>query len=367
MTSGTPSVLHLDTEAGWRGGQRQVLLLVAGLRAAGHRVAVASPPGPLRGRLGEEGIATVPWAPRGEWDLRAAAALGREVREGGWDLVHAHTSHAHALALLALRRLERPPPLVVTRRVDFAVGRGVVGRWKYGPGVARFVAVSRAVARVLERGGVPPDRLDVVTSGVPDLPPPGTDRGALRESLGLSPRQPLLLWVGHLVDHKDPLTLVRAVPLLARAVPGVRVAVAGDGELRERVRALARSVGAGASMLWLGLRDDVPDLMRAADALAVSSHMEGLSTTALDGALAGLPVVATAAGGLAEAVAHGVTGLLVPPRDPEALAAAAAAVLSDREGAARLGAAGRARVLAEFSAAAMVEGNRATYARAVRE
>ncbi len=356
------AILLLDTERSWRGGQRQVLLLAQGLTRGGHRVSLLCPPdSALRRRSEEIGIPVQPFKVRGEWDVSSLGRLRDEVRHGAFDLLHAHTSHAHGLALLALRSQASAPPLVVTRRVDFPVGRTPWGRWKYGDAVARFVAISWAVARVLERGGVSKDRIHLVYSGVPDLPSPSRDRLTTRAEWGILPRHPLVLWVGHLADHKDPHTFLRALPLLQCAQPRLRVWVVGSGELLSSSQALARRLGLGEVVQFLGARRDIPELLNAADLLVISSHLEGLSTTALDAALARLPVVATEAGGLSEAVLQGRTGLLVPPRDPDALAAAAAAILADPERARIMGKEGRARVLHDFSVEAMVEGNLAAY------
>ena len=176
--------LHIDTAETWRGGQNQVLLTVDGLRSIGHRAAlVAHPDGELR-RRAAEGLELIPIASRSEMDLAAAWKLLRVIRRLSPDVVHAHDAHGVAMAGLALSlgagaAKAAEPPLVVSRRVDFRLRGNVGTRWKYGR-AAVIVAISRAVARVLEESGVDPARVRDACRG---------DRPVNVDSIGRSPRQ----------------------------------------------------------------------------------------------------------------------------------------------------------------------------------
>ncbi|HEX4935478.1 MAG TPA: glycosyltransferase, partial [Gemmatimonadaceae bacterium] len=156
-------ILHVDSGREWRGGQRQVLLLARGQREQGHEpLVVAAADAPLLHRLRSAGLAASGVRMRADWDVVAARRLHALIRTWRPDIVHAHDARAHALALGALIG-KRDIPLLVTRRVAFVPK----GRLKYGPRVARFIAISRAVRDALVRGGVPSTRIDVVYSGVP--------------------------------------------------------------------------------------------------------------------------------------------------------------------------------------------------------
>jgi glycosyltransferase involved in cell wall biosynthesis len=137
--------------------------------------------------------------------------------------------------------------------------------------------------------------------------------------------------------------------------PGVRTLIAGDGPLRGELEETAQAFGLDGAVKFLGHRDDVPRLLAAADMLVLPSIYEGLPNVVLEAMRFGKPVVATAAPGTTELVTDGQTGLLVPIHDPTALARAIRTAVDNRDLAHRLGEAGRARVLSEFSAAAMVE------------
>ena len=156
-------VLHIDLGKAWRGGQRQVYLLARAQRDAGHEPLVVAPPdSPLLRRARGAGLAVSAVGAAGDWDIRAAGRVAQRIKNWRADIVHAHDARAHAIALAALVGRRRIP-LVVTRRVAF-VPRG---RIKYGKRVARFIAISNAVRASLLAGGVDPERVDVVYSGVP--------------------------------------------------------------------------------------------------------------------------------------------------------------------------------------------------------
>lgn len=362
-------VLHLNTERTWRGGEQQSLWLAAGLRDRGEESEVVCPPGaPLAARARAAGLPVHEILMRGEWDPVAVGALRRLFRARRPEIVHVHTSHAHTLGGLAARG--RGGPLVaVSRRVDFSIYRNFLrlSWFKYRFLGDRFLAISRAVRDVLVHDGIPADRIEVVPSGIDVARLEAARPKDLRADLGLPPGTPLVGDVAAFGWHKAQEVLVEATPLLLREVPDAHVALIGDGECRPKVEDLARRLGLlGTRVHFLGFRDDVPDVLGSLDLFVMCSVMEGLCTSALDAQAVGVPVVASAVGGLPEAVADGETGLLVPPRDPPALAAAMARILRDRSLRDRLSGAGRRRVRERFSVKAMVEGTRSVYGRMLR-
>lgn len=305
-------VLHLDTATEWRGGQQLLLRLARGMRDAGEDVAVGCPTvGRLWAELGAAGIERVA-VPPGR-SLRATVVA----RAHGAELLVAHTSHAHTCGL-AWRG-----PLVVHRWVDFPVSGG----WKYRRPEA-YAAVSEAVAAVLRAAGAP--RVVVVPGGADPLAtsPPAVDA-------------PEVLAVGARVHHKGHDVLAAAAALL----PGLDVGIAGDGPLRPP------------GLRFLGPRDDVPALLRGCRVFVMPSRTEGLGMAAVEALQAGVPVVASAVGGLPEVL--GDAGILVPPGDPNALAAGISRALSGDHPPAALG---RARVAERFTTDRMVAGSRALYA-----
>lgn len=343
-------VLHVDSAAGWRGGQNQVLLSAQGMAARGHEVAIACRGGgALEQRAREAGLRVFPVSFRGDLSPTAALGLRRVLRGFAPQAVQLHDPHAVSAGVLAGRCGARR---VATRRVDFPL-RGLLSRHKYAA-CDRVIAVSRAIARVLQGCGLPDARLDVVYEGVPDRPAEPGGREALR-ALGVPEAAPVVGNVAALTDHKDHATLLEAAALVAKELSKARFVVVGEGELRPRLEAQARRLGLLERVSFAGFRRDLDRLLPAFDVFCLSSHQEGLGTSLLDAMCFGRAIVATAAGGIPEAVEDGVSGRVVPVRDPPALARALLAVLADRGLREAMGRAGRARFVAHFTAERMVE------------
>ncbi|MBM3335101.1 glycosyltransferase [Candidatus Sumerlaeota bacterium] len=355
-------LLHIDTARDWRGGQAQVADLVRGLAGRGHRVTLVTPHGSrLAQRLADTQVEIVHDMPRGEWDWFAGRRLRRLARDRRPDLVHAHSALAHAVAWLA-HDGRRSPPIVVSRRVDFPVSINWFSRRKYLYPACCYLAISTAVRDALIRGGVPGDRISLVPSGVD----PGkftyqTDRRQTRQSLGLTDADFLVCNIGALTDHKDHATLIRAAEIALAAQPRLCFIVLGEGELRGQLESQIARAGIGERFRLLGFRDDVEPYLAAADLFVLSSHMEGLCTSLLDAMLLRVPIVATRAGGVVDIVVDGETGLLVEPRQGQALADAIIAMMHNSDLRERLAAAAARRVRQEFSIERTVELTQAAY------
>ncbi len=355
--------LHLNTERTWRGGEQQTLYLAQGLIRRGHQADVVCPSGSeLARRARAAGVSVKETTIRGEVDAAAVFRIARWLRDGGYDVIHMHTSHAHTIGCLA-SMLARVGRRVVSRRVDFSIYRHPfsISGFKYKRGVDRFIAISRAVKEALVSDGVADSRIAIVPSGVDPERLSGITGAGVREELGIENRAPLVVNVAHLAWHKGQEFLVRASALLAERVPDARVVIVGEGERRALLEREIRALHVEERVRLVGFRPDALRLVAAADVFVMPSVMEGLCTSILDALLLERPVVASRAGGMPEIVEDGSTGVIVPPRDPEALARAIERLLESKDEAARLARRGRDRVLREFTADAMVEGTLAVY------
>lgn len=334
-----------------------------GMRARGHRaVLVAHPEGVLYQRA-SEGDDLVPLAPRSEVDLASAWRLARVLAMHRPDVVHAHDPHAVSMAALALSFGvgSAAPTLVASRRVDFRLQRHSFSRWKYRQ-VACFIAASRAIAGILADDGIPKGRIIVVHDGIDvDTVMHGAAADVHRE-FWFPKGSPVLVNVGALVPHKGQRFLLDAMARVRRHVPDAQLVIFGEGELRGALEQQIRDLDLQKHVVLAGFREDVLALTKSADLFVMSSVTEGLGSAILDAMAMGLAVVGTRAGGIPEAVADGVTGVLVPPGQAEALGDAIVRVLTDPEARRRMGEAGQARVRAEFGVDALVDGTLAAYA-----
>jgi glycosyltransferase involved in cell wall biosynthesis len=320
----TATLVHVASGREWRGGQRQVHLLARELQRAGltNQVVVTGEGSELALRLEQDGVRVH----RARWriglDPRVLLPLVKEIRSGA-ALLHAHDSHALTLAGLcaAITRL----PLVATRRVDFHLRhRGFWGRSN------RIIAISNAVADVLFSDGIEPARVVVVNSGIDLEAARRAEPLGLREQLGLPPESRLACTVGALVPHKDHATLLHAAHRLARDHSSLHWVIAGEGELRPLLEWLRNELDLTGRVHFLGQVADPLRVIADADIYVMSSREEGLGTSVLDAMARGIPVASTSAGGLPEMLQQGA-GLLVPPRNPEALAGAVQQLLHDAD------------------------------------
>jgi glycosyltransferase involved in cell wall biosynthesis len=360
------AIAHVTGETGFSGGELQVFLLLEGLRKRGHHSVLLCPPESRSLReAARRGIEARPIPTGNQWSLRSIWKIRRELLASAPDLVHLHTGRANWLGGLAAWSLGLPA--LTTRRMDRAVKRDARTRFMYGRVVRRAVAISGAVRARLIEGGVPADMIQLIPSAVdPELLYPQHGRAATRAAAGLG-ETPLLLVVAALVQRKGVDLLLSALARLADE--GLRPAlwIAGQGPARPALERQARELGLEGRVRFLGQRSDVADLLSACDVFILPSRHEGLGVAALEAMAAGRPIVATRVGGLAEAVVHERTGLLVPPEDPAALAAALARLLRDPALRARLAAEGPARIAEGFRADDLVEAYQSLYCEVLAE
>ena len=348
------SLFHIDSGREWRGGQRQSLLLVRELMRKGYATRFVVQPGsPLHEKAAAEGIPVLPIRMRGEADFWAAHRLSRTMKRHDCRLVHFHDAHAVALGAVAARRA-RVPLRFISRRVDFPIKDNPYSQSKYTRDVDGIIAISEGVRKVLLDSGIPSPLISVIPSGI-DFSPlrEVTSRDFLRREFSFAPDDYLVGIVAALEDHKGHTYLIQASKILKEQAPKVKVIVVGKGSLWMELDRQVRDLGVDDIVFFLGFREDVPRILASLDLFVLSSHHEGLGTSLLDAMASRLPVVATETGGIPEVVINLRTGLLVPPRDPAALAQAILTLYRDRKLAARLADRGFDAVNQKFSAEGM--------------
>jgi L-malate glycosyltransferase len=354
--------LHVDTTQTWRGGQSQVRYTVLGLRALGHRAAlVADPSGALFQRM-SEGLDLVPLSTRGEIDLAAAWRLSRVLKQLRPEILHAHDPSGVAMAATALSIASpRPrPALVASRRIEFPIARNSFSTWKYSQ-VDRFLAISRAVRDRLIADRIPSSKIEIVHEGVDVERLVSLPHGNLHAALFLPTHSPIVATIGALVAQKDHHTLVEAAAIVVKQVSDVRFVILGEGDLRPHLEKQIKHLHLERHVFLAGFRADVLELLKDVDVFALSSTHEGMCTSLLDAMAAEKPAVATAVGGVPEVVDDVETGFLVPPREPEALAARIVQLLKDPALRRRMGRAGLERVRRLFTVERMVQETAAAY------
>ncbi|MDN5843048.1 MAG: glycosyltransferase family 4 protein [Alcaligenaceae bacterium] len=337
-------ILQLNLERGWRGGERQTLLTMQGLRTAGHEAFLLARRGGALGRAAQAEGFTVfdcDGAPG-----MAAALLGRAHH---MDILHAQT--AQAMSVLALLRPMLRGRIVFTRRTAFAPkGRPGRSRWKWSRADAR-IAISQAAAAAFRSLDLD---VRVIPSAVMAVPPDPQRVEALRTQFGLHGGT-VIGTAAALSPEKDPETLIRAVARLRAHSPDIVFLHCGaDGAAGPAARALVDELGLAGMVRFAGFQEHIQDLYALMDIYVSSSLFEALGTSVLDACLLGVPVVATRVGGHLESLADG-RGLLCEAGDDQVMAAHMQRLIEHPDEAADM--AGRAQAYArvEYDPGTMVD------------
>jgi glycosyltransferase involved in cell wall biosynthesis len=353
------------------GAELVVFRMAEELRRRGHHVV---PMGPARGvgwlgaKFRDAGFAPRVFTLRRVLDPICLGNLVSQIRSDRLDLIHSHefTMAVYGAAAARWARCSHVTTMHGNQTMTAKLRRRVALRWAFRQSAAT-IAVSSDTRRQLNADlGLSPGAVDVIRNGVPDRP---GDPAPIREELGLRQEEVLLVAVGNLDTRKGHIYLLQALQQLCAA--GLRtpwrVAIAGGrgGDQRERLEEFAREHGFRDRLHLLTHREDIPNLLAAADVFVMPSLWEGLPLALLEAMLAGKAIVASRISGIPEAVTDGVEGLLTTAGDVASLKEALGRLLRDSELRARLGSAALTRARREFTVEAMVDAYESVYRRAL--
>lgn len=363
-------IAHIITQSGPYGGaQRNTLLTLRGLLRDGYEAELVCGPG---GRLIDEARAVgaqvhvLPDLLREVnpiKDARALLQLYRLCRARQYRITHTHSTKAGFLGRLAARWAGVPAVVHTVHGVPFEIRNDFKSKVYIGleklvaPFTRSLVCVGEELRQELLGWNLTdPKKLVTIYSGI-DFSAYVPQREALeiKRELGLDGCYPILGSVGRLCEQKAQYYLVEAVAGLRNKFPQLRLLLVGDGELRPRLTERIRELGLSSHVLLLGERDDIAELLHTFDIYVMSSNWEGVGRALTEAMFSGLPIVATAVNGVTELVVHEQTGLLVPPHEPRALAAAIDRMASEPELARNLGSSARRKAQALMDAEKMVK------------
>jgi glycosyltransferase involved in cell wall biosynthesis len=333
------------------GAETMLVSLSEALRARGHTV---FPVGPARGvgwlaaRLRDAGFERETFLIRRPLDWRCLRGMIQVLRARRVEVVHSH-EFTMAIYGAAAARWLGIPHIITMHGSQYVTSkrRRRVALWCAFRASAHVVGVSADTTAHLERSVHVSGLIQTVPNGVPHR---AGNRVATRQALGVSDDEILVLAVGNLIVRKGHAVLIRALAAAGAGSPvRWRLVIAGQGNERGPLEALAAECGVASRVHLLGQRADIPDLQAAADVFVMPSLWEGLPLAMLEAMFAGSCIVASRTSGIPEAITDGADGILVQPGNVDALAAALAKVLPAADLRARLGAAARARAEADFS------------------
>ena len=311
------------------------------------------------GALGEqmlsEGVPVIAFNRQPGIDTGLVGRFAGELRRRPADVLHAHQYTPFfysALAKVAARSRAR---LILTEHgrhfPDITSSkRRIVNRWLLSRFATHVNAVCEFSANALaEKDGFERSRIDIIPNGIDvQLYAPSMTREEACRQVGLDPARRYIMHIARFHPVKDHRTLVQGFARMAADAPDVDLVLVGDGPERGAIETLVAELGIKGRVHFLGVRRDVPVVLRAADVFTLPSLSEGASITLMEAMAAGVPSVATDVGGMPEIMRHGVDGLLVPRQDPAKLAEAFKTLASDEAMRARMGTAARTRAEAEY-------------------
>lgn len=295
-------------------------------------------------------------------DTRALVALYRVIKEGRYHIIHAHSSKAGVLGRLAAKWVGTPVILYTPHGFAFRSVRSKLICWAYiqierlcALWTDRIICVSSTEKEEALKSRIAPvDKLVVIENGL-DLTEfvQLMDPLAKKRQLDIDPHSPIVGTMGRLSWDKGIRYFLEAAAKVSTAYPEVQFLIVGDGEARKDLELLATNLGISSQTVFTGFRSGSLEILALMDVFVLPSPHEAMPYTVLEAMASEKPVVAIEGTGAQDAVQQGKTGLLVPPRDPEALAAAVIAMLRDKARAQAMGLAGREVVESRFTLAQM--------------
>ncbi len=365
--------LLIDTTE-FAGTERYMLDLGCALRDLGVEAMIACPAAsPLAERASAEGLKVISIPQAGLINRPAVKILADLFQSGQLDIVHANNGRTSLASALAVRQARKGRFVATQHFLDpehaghtgvksaiFHAAHKWVSRY-----MAHCVAISDAArAGVLRRGEAPEQKVTTILNGIRPLDPQKLASSTqIRAELGITAETPLIVCAARLEREKDVPTLIAAMTEVKAAFPEVRCVIAGQGAQKEMLTAQIHAAGLQDTVQLLGFRKDAQALIQAGDIFVLPSLAEPFGLVILEAMSLGRPVIATDAGGPREIVEQGVTGLLVPPSDPPALAAAIRRLFADRQATQAMGQRGLERFHARFTAARMAQDMLALYRR----
>ena len=361
-------ILHTESSTGWGGQEIRILTEARGMLNRGHAITLVTPAeAQLHAAALKLGIPVV-GLPIGRKNWKGLLALRRwlAARDWGFDVINTHSSTDSWLAAVACATSPKAPAIVRTRHVSTTINAGIGTRWLYLHATTHIVTTGEALRLQLHKDNAfPLDRMTSVRTGIDLLRYRPLDRTQCRTQLGLEDA-PTVGIVATLRNWKGHDVLFEAWPAVLREVPDARLVIVGDGPYRDRLDAQVSRLNIGATLRFVGHREDVTEWLSAFDVFALPSWgEEGVPQAIMQAMACGVPVVSTLVGAIPEAVAADRTGLLVPPRDVPALAAALTGLLCDPAERSRLSRAGLEYARQNFGIDAMLDRMEAVFRAAV--
>ncbi len=357
------NILHTEWSRGWGGQEIRILADCEGFLKKGYRVTLACKPGsPIFKAARSRGIPAVTFPFLAPLDVKTIFPIARYLRRNRVDLVQTHSSIDSWTASIAARLAG--VPVIRSRHVSAEIKDSFFSKLLYMKLAHRVITSGQAIKdRMVKVNGYNPDKIISIPTGVDASRfRPGLDPRPVREEFNLSPSDYVVGIIAIMRGWKGHEFLFEAVKLLGDEIPNLKVLVVGDGPSRGYVEGHVRRLNLMEKVIFTGFREDTPQLLTAMNQFVLPSiNNEGLPQVILQAMMVGTPVVASALGGITEAVEDHRTGLLAPLKDPPALKEAILANYRHPDKAEAMARAARTKALRLWTLEAMIEKTEEVY------
>lgn len=353
-------VVHIELGKHLYGGAKQVTFIMRGLREdfGVENILLATRGSAIAKEMHSQGFEVIEIPAGGDLDIGLIWRIKKVIQNIQPDLVHIHSRRgADVFGGLAAKFAK--VPAVVSRRVDNPESHWVT-QWKYGL-YQKVITISDGIREVLLSQGLAAQKVETVRSALAEDATSSCDREKFRERFNLPGNAFVIGVVAQLIERKGHKYLLQALPELLKNYPEIKVIFFGQGKYRQALEMETKRLALQEAVQFAGFANDMPALFGCLDLVVHPALMEGLGVSLLQASQQGVPIVASAVGGIPEAVEHEVNGLLVPAEDVEALKKAVSSILNDKSLCKRFGRDAQQLMRDKFSVQKMVEGNYQVY------
>lgn len=326
------NILHISTARTWRGGEQQIAYLINELRQLPNlnQQVICTRGSAMHHYCKKQSIDHIAQTKAFTFNPFFAHKIKQVCKQNHIDIIHAHDPHAHQFAVIAADVFANPTPIVVSRRVDFAIRNSRYTLHKYNHRqVKKIICVSKAIEEIVAQSIDDKTKLCTVYSGIDVSRFNQIASNSLKKQYNIPANALLIGNVAALAPHKDYFTFIDTAQLILDSGVNAYFFAIGEGELHQQLHTYSQQKGIADRVIFTGFRNDVPAILPQLNVFLITSTTEGLGTSILDAFVCRVPVVATAAGGIPELIQHQQTGLLANVKDAKALANAVVSLLND--------------------------------------
>ena len=356
-----PTVLHINAGEVWSGIEQRIFSISRSLNSEQFKIILAvSPSSPLYKKAGPCNIPLLSLK-IGRWKFNPVVIrkLSRFLRTHKVDILHTHRSSDHWVGVLAVRLfgLSSQCKIIRTRHNFTRIKNNWINNKLYKEWTDRIIAVAEVIKRrLIDENNIPENKITTIHSSIDTEKFKGEfDKGKIRKEFSISPDTVVLGMIGRLRKHKDYPNVFEALNIIVKKFKNIKLLIVGDGILESQLKSVVQKMELSNYVIFAGKRGDIPQILSGIDLFVLSSSVEGSPAVIKEALIMEKPVVSTNVGGIPEIIQNGITGSLVPPHDPEALANAILSTINNREKALTMARKGKQVIINEFSETKLAE------------